>query len=484
MKIAFIMATNEIDVQWSAPLAFGYLKAAAERACPGRHEFRVLHSADEITREKPDLMGISCMSQDFDTARELAAAARVAGVTFVILGGQHITAFPETLPPGVDLGVLREGEVTFVEVLELIERQERLQPLDLADIKGIVYRDQTGAAVSTSPRPILPSLDDLPFPDRDFGRLDGQKPYLFSSRGCPYQCNFCASSQYWDNTRFHGPERVLKEVEEFLNNYPRVKSVGFWDDLFAVNRKRVRAISEAIVQRGFQKKAAFSTSMRADVVDDELCTLLTRMNLKRVGIGAESGSDRVLKKLKNPYSSVEKNQHALDIMAKHKMQPGAGFIFGHYDETEEDIHETYRWIMGNYAQGKLTQHEVNILTPMPSTPVWTWAVDNGLLPRENVEWHRLRYLTMNANNLGGLQEWIRVRRKNRSLYLNEKNVPLNHLYEMIDHYESRIRRGDFGKVKGKRGAGTAMLVRQFKKNLQGRVYRGKIKLRGMRNLKG
>ncbi len=476
------MATNEIDVQWSAPLAFGYLKAAAERAYPGLHNYQVLHSADQIAADTPDLLGISCMSQDFDTAQELANSARDAGVSILILGGQHITAFPESLPNNVDLGVLREGEVTFVEILDLIERGVQLSPRNLTDIEGIVFRDEEGKTVSTKPRPILPSLDDLPFPDRDFGRLDGQKPYLFSSRGCPYQCNFCASSQYWDKTRFHGSERVLAEVEGFLHDYPRIKSVGFWDDLFAVNRKRVQAISDSIVEQGLQKKAAFSTSMRADIVDDELCGLLTRMNLKRIGIGAESGSDRVLKLLKNPYSSVEKNQHALDVMYRHKMQPGAGFIFGHYEETEEDIHETYRWIMGNYAQGKLTQHEVNILTPMPSTPVWTWAVDQGILPQENIQWHRLRYLTMNANNLGGLQEWIRVRKENRSLYLNESNVPLNDLYGMIDHYESRIRRGDFGNVKGKRGAGTAMRVRQLKKNLQAKAYRGKMKLRGMRNL--
>ncbi len=296
------------------------------------------------------------MSQDFDTARELANAARDAGVSFVILGGQHITAFPETLPAEVDLGVLREGEVTFAEILRLLDREGQLAPKSLSDIEGIVYRDQEGKAISTSPRPILPSLDDLPFPDRDFGRLDGQKPYLFSSRGCPYQCNFCASSQYWDKTRFHGPERVMKEVKDFLIDYPRIKSVGFWDDLFAVNRKRVHSISDTIVQLGLQKKVSFSTSMRADIVDDELCDLLTRMNLKRVGIGAESGSDRVLKKLKNPYSSVEKNQNALDIMARHKMRPGAGFIFGHYEETEEDVSLDHDQLRAGQADPARSQH--------------------------------------------------------------------------------------------------------------------------------
>ena len=64
-------------------------------------------------------------------------------------------------------------------------------------------------------------------------------------------------------------------------------------------------------------------------------------------------------------------------MHEYKINAGAGFVFGHWEETEEDIHETYRWILKNYAQKKLMNHEVNVLTPMPGTPVWHWAEKQG-----------------------------------------------------------------------------------------------------------
>jgi radical SAM superfamily enzyme YgiQ (UPF0313 family)/2-polyprenyl-3-methyl-5-hydroxy-6-metoxy-1,4-benzoquinol methylase len=454
LRICFIQATNDIDVHWHAPLSFSYLNEYVRRLLPGAIESTVAPNIAEALRWKPDILAISCISQDFGEALRMTRLAKGSGVPAVILGGYHITAFPETLPASADAGVLGEGEATFGEIASAFMASGSLRPGDLARIPGIVYRDEDGNPARTPPRPLIEDLDTLPLPDRKFGLGGNQNPYLFTSRGCPYRCYFCASSRYWSNVRFHGAGRVIAEIEGVLSDFPGTTEIGFWDDLLVANRKRLRAIVSLLEEKGLSRRLRFSAAVRANLLDEELCGLLLRANLRSVGFGAESGSERILRKLKDVNCSVAANQRALDSAAKHGLRSSCGFVLGHHEETEEDVIQTYSFILGNYAAGKLASHEITILTPMPGTGLWDWAEKNGVIVRSEFEWQRLRYLALFSNNLGRagasgrIGDWINLRRSNRSLYLNEGNVPQEHLYQIIEHYERKIERGDFSAATG------------------------------------
>ncbi len=443
LKICLTQATNPVDVKWNAALGFGYLKAAADRLFPGELDFLAAETLEEAIAFHPDVLGIASTTQDFGDAARMCDEARAAGIPLLVLGGFHITAFPETLPASADLGVLGEGEVTFGEFLALLMRGGSLTGDALASIPGIVYRDEGGELRKTPARPVVAVLDDLPVPDHHFGLRDGRLPYLFTSRGCPYHCSFCASSVYWPNVRFHSAERVISEMESIVQADPSIQSLSIWDDLFSADKKRLRKIVDLFEARGFHRRISLGSSIRANLITDELCELLRRLNYTHVGFGAESGSDVILKKLKDPGYSTLDNQRALDTARRHGFKASAGFVLGHYDETEADVHQTYGFILDNYAAGKLAKHDITILTPMPGTPLWRWAEEHGFVRRTGMEWHRLRYLAMYSNKLSGIEEWIALRERNGSLYLNDANVPRAALYQLIRHYEGKIAAGDF-----------------------------------------
>ena len=443
LRICLTRATNRVDVRWNAALGFGFLKAYTERLMPGAIEFLAAQSLEEAVSLRPDVLGVSSTSQDFDDATAMCSGARRAGIPVVVLGGFHITAFPDTLPVSADLGVLGEGEATFGEVVALLLRTGALSRRELAGVAGIVYRDESGRLRKTQPRPVIGDLDDIPIPDHYFGLLAGQQPYMFTSRGCPYRCSFCASSVYWPNVRFHSAERVLAELESLLRRDPSLSGVSFWDDLFAADRKRLGRIIDLFEAKGLNRRLSLASSVRANLVTDELCAQLRRLNYHNIGFGAESGSDLILKKLKDVRYSAADNQRALDVAKAHGLQASAGFVLGHYEETEENVHETYRFILKNYAAGKLARHDITILTPMPGTKLWQWAEARGIVRSQGMEWHRLRYLAMYSNNLKSIEQWTLLRERNRSLYLNEHNVPIKCLYQLIRHYEDKIMRGDF-----------------------------------------
>lgn len=434
LRIGFIQATNEIDVQWYKPLSFGYLKSYIDKYFNNPVDMLYLNTVEEI--DKFDIIGISSTSQDFPNAKEMAKSIKsVNKEIFTILGGHHITYFPETLSEEFDIGVIGEGEETFLELIRYFpDRGLMLKPEDLRNIRGIVFREN-GNIVITSRRDLIVPLDKIPFPYRS--KESESIPYFFSSRGCPYKCAFCSSSAFWDKTRFFSAEYVVKEIEHILKRFPNLRYISIWDDLFIVNKARFKKFVELVEEKEINKRVTFTFSVRANLIDDELCKLLKRINVTGVSFGAESGSDKILKLL-NKGTTVKINQKAIDTLHKYMIAVGCSFIIGSPTETENDVRRTYEFILKNITDGKLNPDcHVNILMPMPGTEMWNYAIISGIIDINNFDWRRLSvFASYRDSNIKDFSEWAEHRRKNNSIYLAEDTLPQERLYEIMYIYES------------------------------------------------
>jgi anaerobic magnesium-protoporphyrin IX monomethyl ester cyclase len=448
LNVVLLQIKDPVDVDWHASLSFGYLKSYLDRFFQRPLLVRIADHIQEALSWQPDVLGISCYSQDFLDAETACRQAREAGVPWIILGGMHITAFPEMLPPFVDVGVIGEGEETFCELLNEISTSGEAKPGRLNSIPGIVYWDRQGLLQSTPIRMNPLHLDQLPIPDRRFiHRGPGQTPHLFTSRGCPYRCSFCSSAHLSPKLRVHGAARIFEEIRLIRKEYPETQSLFIWDNLFIVNRRRLIELSDLLQKDTQCSNLKLAVAVRAELVDEELCRILGRLKVTHAGLGIESGTNTILKKLKDPHSSVESNQAALDLLFDHGIKTWASFIIGHYEESETDVLATYNFLLDNYAQGKISGHDMNILTPLPKTPLWDWALANGYVSNRGFAWNRLRYTAVRSNNLqGNIQQWIDLRSRNQSLYLDEQNVPLMRLYEIIALCERKIDTHDYGQV--------------------------------------
>jgi len=250
------------------PLGLSYLVAYLPKAIKEKFEIKIINQDyfREIDDFKPQIVGISSVTQNFNKAKQIAAHAKKSG-SFVLVGKSHITALPESLDDNMDVGIMGEGEETFLELLQLYLRG-KTGPSDLNDIQGIVYRD-TGRLAITRPRPFIANLDTIPFPDRSlFSLKPNDDFYMFTSRGCPYKCKFCFSSRFWHTTRFHSAEYVLEEIQEIYDKY-RPLRITFSDDLFIADRKRLEEINERIKKRNYYRKIKFTISVRSNLVNDK-----------------------------------------------------------------------------------------------------------------------------------------------------------------------------------------------------------------------
>lgn len=416
-----ILLVNALDC-WHTQLQFEnaseqlgllYLAASLRQAFgPNQFEIRIADRdvEENLNQFKPDLMGISAVTKNFGIAKRYAQMAKSSGVN-VIVGGVHISAIPSSLTRDMDVGVIGEGEETIVDLMALYEREGSFKNKKaLSEIQGIAYQNE-GHIHVTQARPPIKPLDKMPFPARDLS--DNPTKGILTSRGCPYNCCYCSSRAFWHKVRYHSPDYVIGELLEIVEKF-RVNHISIYDDLLTSNRKRFRTLVDGIEAEGINKKVTFNCNARANEVTDEVAGLLKRMGVKDVFLGIESGCPRVLEYLKGGNVSVEQNRRAVKTLKKHGIGCTAGFIIGSPNETQEEILTTLDFV----RKLNLDDLYIFVLTPLPGTPVWEYALAKGLVS-EDMEWDVLR------------QEFGEIREK--AVILSEK-LTRDELYDLYQAF--------------------------------------------------
>lgn len=394
IKILLINAIDtSVEVETRYPnLGLAYLASMVYKYLPGLGvKFRIADRDIErlVKNFKPDLVGITCVSQNFNYAKNYVDFLNKRKIP-VIIGGIHITLSPHTLPKGCLLGCIGEGDYTFVDIVRQFEKRKSLTPVELSKIDGIVYWSKK-KLIRTKRRALEDNLDRIPLPSRELLKI-GKHSYMFTSRGCPYRCTFCASSRFWDKLRFFSASYVVQEIEVLVKKY-EVETISFFDDLFVADKSRLVQIIKLLREKGLLGRVKYTCSCRANLVDKELAGLLKEMGVVSVGMGLESGSEEVLKYLKGGSVSVANNYKAVKLLKESGIAVNGSFVIGSPDETKEQIMDTYNFI----KKSGVDLFDVYILTPYPGTPVWDYAVREGIVrDDENFDWSTLN---VNAYNL-------------------------------------------------------------------------------------
>lgn len=183
-----------------------------------------------LRKHEPRIVGITAVKPNKEKVLELAEIAKVFG-SFVIVGGPDPTYTPGDYlkDTSVDLVVHHEGELTLVEIIKAMEKNQ-IVSTSLAGMPGIAYRDEQGAFVVNPRREYILNLDELPLPARDLVDFEKylrvwreQNGYaslsISVSRGCPYGCKWCADAVHGQEFRIRSAESVVAEVKSLMGTY-------------------------------------------------------------------------------------------------------------------------------------------------------------------------------------------------------------------------------------------------------------------------
>lgn len=327
--------------------------------------------ADVIRDYDPDYVGISALTTDIEEAYRVAEAAKKSDQNRkVILGGAHPTLRPkESLEEcsSVDIVARGEGE----EIIDEISRFE-----DLSRIKGISYRENGNIIENQDREPIM-DLDSLPFPayhllPMERYEFDGIRyATMITSRGCPFNCVFCASSRICGKKwRGKSPERVLEQMKALRYDYD-VKEIEILDDTFVLDKNRAAEICDLMVGEGLD--ITWSCSSRVDTMDSSLAEKLREAGCHTVYMGIESGVQEVLDRLKKGIT-IEQARDAVEAVKEADMNVVGSFILGVPGETKKQMEKTIDFA----KELDITLAQFTLFTPYPGTESYENAEENDL----------------------------------------------------------------------------------------------------------
>lgn len=348
-----------------------YLKERSDLTTPVWREVR-----SAISEYKPDVVGISAKSQNFNSACMVAGLAKEINRGIVtIVGGPHPSMVGRDAMgcQDIDISVIGEGERTIAELLNALAGGR-----DLGVVTGIIYR-RDGSILENGPREFIEDLDSLPFPSADAsGTLKDYKRYpkvafknILATRGCPYDCLFCGSYKIWSRRpRFRRPENVTREITSL--QHKGLGSVHFSDDTFGIEKRYIKSLCHAIIERC--PAARWSCETHVKLLDEDIVTLMKKAGCFSIQLGVESGDDGILKNIRKNFT-IEEALAACGMIRRHGIELRLFFMLGSPFETEETLSETARLI----KKIKCDELIYSIFTPYPGTEAFELCRDRGLI---------------------------------------------------------------------------------------------------------
>jgi radical SAM superfamily enzyme YgiQ (UPF0313 family) len=261
----------------------------------------------------------------------------------LIIGGVHAFFLSELILehyPFIDLVVRGEGEETVVEIV---------QGRAYGDILGVTWKNAEGKIIRNPDRPLIKDIDPLYIdyellPDMSMYKTDIDAPiglkrlktaYMIESRGCPFKCTFCANQHWKGRWRTVSPVKTVEKMSHLVKKYG-IEYFRFYDDLFTANKKRVFEFCEAL--KGKKLDIKFRVLVRGDT-SREVLEALKEVGCESVGIGIESGSDKILKRIRKGVTRQQLTD-TIKMCQEVGLWVVGSLIVSLPDESKEDFKET------------------------------------------------------------------------------------------------------------------------------------------------
>jgi len=375
-RILLVYPPSRTQSHFSCPMGMLMLAAVLEKAgyCvrlldanAARRRLTAADVAAIAAEMRPDLIGMTLVTPLVKEAYRLAESLRSCGAKLVA-GGPHATLLPdEPLDHGFDAVVVGEGEPTVVEAVEAV-----LGRTPLEAVQGLVYRGPDGQVRHNEPRPPVADLDSLPAPARhllraaDFGSTADLHAHIFTSRGCPGRCAYCAGGLFGKKFRFRSADSVVDEMISLNRDYG-TRHFHFVDDAMSMDRDRMKRICNRLID----ERLGFTWHMmtRIDAVDEELLDLAARAGCVQIDYGVESGNPDTLKRIHKPHT-VEMVRRVIPMTRRHGIRPVVFFILGFPWETPQAVDATLGLMRELAPYVEFLPAIASILIPFPGTELY------------------------------------------------------------------------------------------------------------------
>lgn len=307
----------------------------------------------------------------------------------IIWGGWHPSLFGRDCleEPSVDVTVQGQGEATFADIVERLDRGS-----SLTGCQGTVHRSED----QIQNEPPRPFADVNTFSAHDYSLLNVEQYFdlkgkrqldYISSQGCPFRCAFCADPFVYQR-KWAGlsPERMGQEIEALWQQY-RFDDLSFQDETYFTYADRVEAVCEEFLER--RLPITWAATMRADQcrrLPEVVLRKCKESGLRRVLVGVESGSQEMMDRIKKDIR-LEDVVLTAERCRRHRIAVIFPFIVGFPGESEENVQASLDLAKKLRSMSPDFQTPIFYFKPYPGSPITADAVRDGFeLPKTLEEW--------------------------------------------------------------------------------------------------
>jgi radical SAM superfamily enzyme YgiQ (UPF0313 family) len=453
------------EIAYTFPLSYaylaGYLKMQGEVVHvlfrPNNPSYFNL-LVKQIMELNPVLVGFGSLYPELKDIAKIIKMLNDANREFpVVIGGQMVSPIPEfaVKVTGADFGVIGEGEIVLHQLVTTL--REGKEP---SNVKGLAIR-QDNEVILTGVGEIIEDLTLLsPIPYEFFpkekwlsiGRwytANYPQPHwrfrdrvinVHGGRGCPFSCNFC---YHHSKPRYRPVAQMIAEAAEALDRFDG-NMLYFSDETALPSSARVRQVINEI--RTLKKRIEYSVSSRFDIldrIDDNLLYEMKETGCRIMGLGIESGSDRILKIIGKKFTS-EIVRRGLERLRKVGILPTVSIMVGQYTETMEDVEASIELMKESVHRNSNIQYAFTITTPFPGSQLYNFIFEKGYLKEHKEFYDRYFYGIFKHSS-----EWNFVvnlsRMTDKELFLMYNRIKQEYMKEKIKNLNPIVATVDFSR---------------------------------------
>lgn len=353
---------------------------------------------DIVKQYDSDVIGIQCYTFDVPNVYKMLETIKSTFPDKItVIGGAHVSSIPleafNQFSPFIDYGFIGEAEIGFPKFLDALEEKKE----NFADIEGLIWRNKQEQIIMNVPvfeKDLdslgFPAWDLMPpetYPESQHGAFYEKFPIapIIITRGCPYRCAFCLAPILSGKIiRRHSVEYIKKHI---LMLYDRgIREILIVDDNFTFDADYCKQILNGIIDLNLDISLAVPNGIRMDRINDEILELMKTAGVYLISVAVESGSDRILKKMKKA-TTVEKMRKNIAMIKKHGFPIAGFFILGYPGETRKETEATIR------LSKELGLIRANFFTylPLPGTSSYNELVETKKI--DKIDWKNFLFMT-------------------------------------------------------------------------------------------
>jgi len=365
------------------PLGLAYIAAALNKNQNDYHLLDLCFVQDyeasiksAIDSFQPDVIALSFRNVDnvsypnyvsyLPFYRQVVQAVRKQSRVPIVVGGSGFSLMPDEILRylNADFGIAGEGEVSFVELINKLDRKDYIQ-------------DSPKPAIVDNQHRITEDLDHFSIPDRSGFDNEaylkwGGMGNVQTKRGCPFRCIYCSYPIIeGKQVRLRDPELICDEIETMLDQ--NITNLFFVDNAFNYPMDHARSICQGIVSRKLGMK--WSCYANPKYVTAALIERMLAAGCTGVEFGSDAANGTMLENLSKDFS-VDDLRNASTICQQSGMSFCHSLLLGGPGETMETVHQTFDTILDTSPTAVICMIGIRIF---PNTRLSAIATEEGIV---------------------------------------------------------------------------------------------------------